>query len=156
VRAPRTAAARNCFFIAAALASFAVSVSVARGDALDQLAPMPVPEAPRDPYAGVVTDATITFVGHDFYNEFVSAWRQQAGVEQFSLAIIERPSARWGSLVWIEYRNRQVFRAFLSPGQRDFVRQAGRNAAGIVYKNVVETEVGRLMFGDPDLAPDEF
>lgn len=156
MRRSATAAAKSRFLLAAALASFAVHVAVARGDALDQLAPMPVAEAPRDPYAGVVTDGTITFVGHDFYSEFVSAWRQQAGVEQFSLAIIERPSARWGSLVWVEYRNRQVFRAFLSPGQRDFVRQAGRNAAGIVYKNVVETEVGRLMFGDPDLARDEF
>jgi curli production assembly/transport component CsgE len=110
---------------------------------------------PADPYSGVVVNDTVTFIGQEFYSVFVSHWREEPNVERFSVTIRERPSARWGSLVSVEYLHREVFRAFLSPGRRDFVRLAGRDAARVVYENVVDTEVQRLLFRDPDLAQDE-
>lgn len=110
---------------------------------------------PRDPYVGVVTDATVTRIGHDFYNAFSAHWRDQANAEQFSLTVHERPSARWGSLVWVEYANNQLFRAFLSPARRDYVPVAAQEASRIAYQSVVDSEVQRQLFRDPDLAQDE-
>lgn len=108
-----------------------------------------------DPYSGVVVNDTITFIGQEFYTTFVAKWRDESGVERFSVTVRERPSARWGSLVSIEYEHREMFRAFLSPGRREFVRQAAQDASRIVYRNVVDMEVQRLLFRDPDLARDE-
>jgi curli production assembly/transport component CsgE len=110
---------------------------------------------PADPYSGVVVNNTITFIGHEFYQTFVASWRDEPGVDRFTVAIHERPSARWGSLVFIEYENRELFRAFLSPGRRDYVRQSAADAVRIIYQRVVDLEVQRLLFRDPDLAQDE-
>jgi len=115
----------------------------------------PARARPADPYSGVVVNSTVTFIGQEFYSSFVARWREESGVEQFSVTVYERPSARWGSLVWIEYAHRQVFRAFLSPGRREFVRTAGLDASGIVYQRVLDLEVERQLFRDPDLAHDE-
>ncbi len=113
------------------------------------------PARPADPYSGVVVNNTVTFIGQEFYRTFVASWREAPNAESFSVTVHERPSARWGSLISIEYEHREVFRAFLSPGRRDFVRLAADDAARIVYQNVVELEVQRLLFRDPDLARDE-
>jgi curli production assembly/transport component CsgE len=110
----------------------------------------------RDPYAGVVTNSTITFIGQEFYQEFVALWRDKPAVEPFSLTVIERPSAQWGSLITIEYSGRQMYRAFLSPGRREFIKTAARDASQVVYNNVVDAEVQRQLFRDPDMARDEF
>jgi len=118
--------------------------------------PPPRPETRSlDPYVGVVTDGTVTIFGQEFYRAFTTAWREQPRIDRYSLAVFERPSARWGSLVWVEYASRRVFSAFLSPSRRDHIRAAGLDAAQIAYRNVVDSEVGRLLFRDPDLAREE-
>lgn len=113
------------------------------------------PARPADPYSGVVVNDTVTFIGNEFYSTFVASWREEPNVERFTVTVRERPSARWGSLISVEYENREMFRAFLSPGRRDFVRQAAQDASRIVYQNVVDTEVQRQLFRDPDMARDE-
>lgn len=109
-----------------------------------------------DPYAGLVADSTVSFIGQEFYRAFMMTWRELGMTERYSLSIHERPSARWGSLVWIEFANRRVFSMFLSPGRRDAVALAGGDAARLAYQNVVDADLQRLLFKDPDLAPDEF
>lgn len=106
-------------------------------------------------YAGVVSNQTISFTGHEFYRAFVATWRERDRTERYNLAVLERPSARWGSLIWVEYRNRPVFQAFVSPGRAE-LKQVAQRAAEAVYQNVVETEVQRMLFRDPDLGGDEF
>jgi curli production assembly/transport component CsgE len=110
---------------------------------------------PADPYSGVVVNDTVTFIGQEFYSTFVATWREEPNVERFTVIVHERPSARWGSLIFIEYEHREMFRAFLSPGRRDFVRVAAAEASKQVFERVVDLEVQRLMFRDPDLAQDE-
>ncbi len=114
------------------------------------------PSAAMDPYAGVVVDSTVTFIGHEFYSSFVSLWRELESNERYTLQIVERPSARWGSLVWVEYRNQRLFNAFLSPGRRDSVRSAGQDAARQAYQAAVQADLQRLLFHDPDLAAEEY
>jgi curli production assembly/transport component CsgE len=113
------------------------------------------PAPAMDPYVGFIVDSTVTHIGADFYRSFVSAWRDQAPEDRYSLGVLERPSARWGSLIYVEYRGRRVFNAFLSPGRRDEVRVRGREAARQVYEAVVQAELQRLLFREADLAPEE-
>jgi curli production assembly/transport component CsgE len=104
--------------------------------------------------AGVVVDQTITVVGHDFYQEFVALWREKDASSRYAIAVVERPSARWGSQLWIEYAHRRVFQVFL-PGARANVRAISAEAAEVAFQNVVDAEAQRLLFHEADLGPDE-
>lgn len=105
-------------------------------------------------YDGVVVNQTVTLLGHDFYQAFVTAWRDKPNSERYALTIIERPTARLGSQVWVEFSRRRVFQAVLPPA-RARITGLGEAAAEIAYQSVVQTEVQRLLFRDPDLGPDE-
>lgn len=58
---------------------------------------------------GITTDDTVTLVGQDFYDAFSKAWIQMPLSERYIVSIHERPSARYGSLIWVEYEQRRVF-----------------------------------------------
>lgn len=105
-------------------------------------------------YAGVVTNQTVTFTGQGFYREFVKHWSDKERAERYSIAIHERPSARWGSLIWIEYANRKIFQIFVSPGRAD-IKSISEQAAELAYQNVVEADIQRLLIREPDVGPDE-
>lgn len=105
-------------------------------------------------YAGVVTNQTVTFTGQGFYREFVKHWSDKERAERYSIAIHERPSARWGSLIWIEYANRKIFQIFVSPGRAD-IKSISEQAAESAYQNVVEADIQRLLIREPDVGPDE-
>jgi len=114
------------------------------------------PPHARDGYIGVVTDVTVTTVGEEFYRAFAAVWREQPLSDRYSLSIVERPSARWGSLVWIEYAHRRLYSRFLSPSKPETARASAMEAARQVYRRAVDADVERLLFRDPDLARDEF
>jgi curli production assembly/transport component CsgE len=107
-----------------------------------------------DAVRGIVTNEVITLVGQDFYNSFVSAWRDVPLSDRYNVSIYERPSARWGSLVWVEFEHRRLFEAFLPP-TRTGVRSVGERAAKTTYENLVQADLDRLLFKDQDLASDE-
>ena len=130
-----------------ALADEGIIPSRPKGSRLDR--PMLV-----DPYTGVVVNQTITLVGHDFYQAFVAAWRDKPLSERYALTVGERPSPQLGSQVWVEFSRRRVFQAILPPA-RARIGGIGEKAAEIAYQNVVQTEVQRLLFRDPDIGPDE-
>lgn len=110
-------------------------------------------EPPRA--AGVVTVQTITTAGHDFSQYFLAAWRDQDGSDQVTLAIRERPSARFGSEVWIDYSQRTVLQLRLPPA-RAALPELAANAVQHVWATVQRTDAERKLFHDADLAPDEF
>lgn len=109
---------------------------------------------PSDRVGGIVADQTVTVAGQDFYQQFVAAWRERDSAERYAISIHERPSARWGSQVWIQYAERKVFQAAL-PAGRVNIRQLGEQAAEITFQKVTDAEVERLLFRDVDLGPDE-
>ncbi|MDB5885558.1 MAG: hypothetical protein JWR74_1729 [Polaromonas sp.] len=113
----------------------------------------PAPLA-SDLHAGVVVNQTITLIGQDFYLNFVAAWRDKPLSERYTLSVHERPSARLGSQVWVEYGNRRVFQTFLPPA-RARAKDAGLDAVEVAYQNIVDADVLNLLFRDPDLGPDE-
>ncbi len=105
-------------------------------------------------YGGVVVNQTVTVAGQDFYQYFVSYWRDKANSERYAVSVHERPSARWGSQVWVEFAQKRVFQASL-PSARSNIQAVSVQAVEIAYQNVMDAEVQRVLFRDKDLAPDE-
>ncbi|SAL60230.1 curli assembly protein CsgE [Caballeronia humi] len=103
---------------------------------------------------GVVTTDTVTLAGQDFYNWFAQAWGAIPLSERYIISVHERPSARYGSLVWVEYGQRRVFQAFL-PIARSNVRPVAEGAAQVAFQNVMQADLTRLLFRDVDMATDE-
>lgn len=112
------------------------------------------PAKAADAGAGLVTSQAVTVAGHDFCRHFTAAWREHEGSDAFAIAIRERPSARWGSEVDIEFAQRRVFHARLPPA-RAGVQAMAREAAATVLQAVRDTDGQRRLHLDPDLAPDE-
>lgn len=108
-----------------------------------------------DSASGVVTSQAVTIAGHDFCQYFLAAWRDKNGSEHYTLAIRERPSARWGSEVWIEFAQRRVFQSRLPPA-RAAIRSLSEDAAEMTYQAVLQADAQRKLINDADLAPDEF
>jgi curli production assembly/transport component CsgE len=107
-----------------------------------------------DALGGVVTTDTVTLAGQDFYNWFAQAWSAIPLSERYIVSVHERPSARYGSLVWVEFGQRRVFQAFL-PIARANVRPVAENAAQVAFQNVMQSDLARLLFRDADMATDE-
>ncbi len=108
----------------------------------------------QEMYGGVVTDETVTVAGQDFYQYFVTAWRERDLSERYAISIHERPSPRWGTRVWIEYAQRRVFQAQLPTG-RAGIRALSEQAVEMAYQKVADIEVERLLFRDADMGADE-
>jgi curli production assembly/transport component CsgE len=68
---------------------------------------------------GLVINQAATRFGQEFYVEFVKYWNEYQIVTPASLIVHERPSARWGSAIWIEYRGRNIFKRNVGAGIRD-------------------------------------
>jgi curli production assembly/transport component CsgE len=103
---------------------------------------------------GIVTNDAVTLVGQDFYAAFSQAWDQMPLSERYLVSVHERPSARYGSLVWVEYEQRRVFQAFL-PVARANIRPIAEAAAAGALQTVMQADIARLLFHDTDLGSDE-
>jgi curli production assembly/transport component CsgE len=111
-------------------------------------------DALSDALGGVVTTDTVTLAGHDFYTVFAQAWNAIPLSDRYIIAVHERPSARYGSLVWVEFRQHRVFQAFL-PIARPNVKALAENAASVAFQNVMQADLTRLLFHEADMASDE-
>lgn len=107
-----------------------------------------------DPLGGAVVNRTVTVIGHDFYQYFTTLWRQKDVSSHVSIAVYERPTARFGSEIWVIYRQKRMFHTFLPPA-RAKARDISEQAVEIVYRNIANSEVERVMMRSPDLAPEE-
>jgi len=103
---------------------------------------------------GIVVNRSITVQGNDFYQEFSSYWRSKDISSRISLAVYERPTARFGSEIWIDFGQRRVFHAFLPPA-RSATRSIGQQAVEIVYREIADIEAERLLSNSPDLGREE-
>ena len=107
-----------------------------------------------DPLGGIVVNRTVTVLGNDFYRYFARAWREKDGDHRYSISVYERPSARWGSEIWVQYRQERVFHMFLSPA-RQAAEEIGEQAAELVYENVVNSDIQRMLVQSQDLGEEE-
>jgi curli production assembly/transport component CsgE len=109
-----------------------------------------------DQASGFIVDRTITNFGAEFVRIFSQTWREQPGTEEFVITIIERPTARFGSLVWVEQNNRPIVRAFLYAGRSAGIRPVATAAAEYVAKKLADDAIASLLLEDPDLSKEGF
>lgn len=107
-----------------------------------------------EPLGGVVVNRTVTVLGQDFYQNFTAIWRQKDISNKFSISIHERPSARFGSEIWVLFRQKRMFHTFLPPA-RAATKRISAQAVELVYQNIADSEVERIMVKSPDLGPEE-
>ena len=108
----------------------------------------------EDPLSGIVVNRTVTVLGNDFYQYFSSRWRQKDISSKYSISIHERPSARFGSEIWVQFRQKRMFHAFLPPA-RAATKKISWSAVEMVYQNINDSELERIMVKSPDLGPEE-
>jgi curli production assembly/transport component CsgE len=105
-------------------------------------------------YGGVVVNQAVTVAGQNFYQCFVASWREKETSDWYEISIHERPSARWGSQIWIEYAQKRVFQASL-PSALSHIRALSEQAADIAYRRIADVEIERLLVRETDVGPDE-
>lgn len=102
---------------------------------------------------GVITNSTVSRSGQDFYRKFSERLNDTTTLD-VNLAIKERPSARWGILVWVEFENRTLYRRFLQPNGAD-LQEIAYAAADLVLEEINRSKVEALFQDTFDLAKDE-
>lgn len=112
------------------------------------------PRAAAEPMVGVVVNQTVTVAGQEFFQHFTASWRERELGERYAILVVEKPSARTGSQVWVEFSRRRVFQAQL-PNARGELQTLGEQAAEIAYQRIADTELERLLAPEPDLGADE-
>ncbi|KJH84956.1 curli production assembly/transport protein CsgE [Pseudomonas sp. KSR10] len=103
--------------------------------------------------SGLIIDNTITRFGHDFHR-YLSFQLQDASELENDLVIRERPSARWGSLVWVEYGQRTVYRRFLQPNVAE-IESIAEQAAQLVLEEINRSKLQNLLQDTFDMDRDE-
>jgi curli production assembly/transport component CsgE len=109
--------------------------------------------AEEDEMLGFIIDDTISHIGHDFYYSFSERLRATSPMD-FNLVVRERPSARWGSLVTVEFQQRLVYRRFLPPNTTE-LKDAAYEAADQVRMQIVQRKLEALLQDTTDLERDE-
>jgi len=102
---------------------------------------------------GFIVDNTISRSGHEFYRSFSERLNDTSELD-FNLVVRERPSARWGILIWIEHENSTLYRRFLQPNLADMADTAYQ-AADFVLQEINRRRIEALFEDTHDLAKDE-
>jgi curli production assembly/transport component CsgE len=97
------------------------------------------PCAAGDDPDGLTINQTVTRFGQVFYNEFVKHWNDYSHLVSANLTVYERPSARWGSLIWIEYRGRRIFQRQVGPSIR-VIEEMAKTAAAESFSYVLNQQ----------------
>lgn len=101
---------------------------------------------------GLITDHTVTSIGHAFYRDFSDIWgKEYPG----TLTINERPSARWGSWITIKIEQDTVYQTFLFPNKRSFDKDVAV-AIESVNESLSRRSIDKALLNTGDLTADEF
>lgn len=107
----------------------------------------------EDEMMGFIVDDCISLVGHNFYSAFTDRLRATSRLD-FNLVVRERPDPRWGSLIWVEYDQRIVYRRFIAPNATE-TRELAQEAADQVRAAVVQRKLQVQLQDNIDLGKDE-
>jgi curli production assembly/transport component CsgE len=135
--------------------SVASEGSEARSDGHDGVAIQRPRARLSDGLNGVMIDRTMTMIGKTFYRQFSQQRLDSPALRNTSLSIHERPSARWGSLIWITEGNNVLYEATLPPRLNDVDMYASA-AVSSVSDQFLRRKVLEALRDDPDMADDEF
>ena len=102
---------------------------------------------------GMVLGQTVTVAGQDFFLYFVSLWRDKSISERVLIMVRERPSARTGSVIWIEHQGHRLLQ-FALPASRGFLRGLSEQAVEQLWQRLTEAEIDASLDHDSELARD--
>lgn len=117
--------------------------------------PVTQPNRLNNELGGVLVDRTISLAGKTFYDTFSQQRLNYPILSAVTLTVHERPSARWGSLIWISEGSRIHFRTTVSPrlaGIEDIAQQA----IDIVRDRIIKQKLQQALQPSKDLAEDKF
>lgn len=103
---------------------------------------------------GLLLDATVTVLGHEFFAAFADAWREMDNLQRYSVTVHEVPTARFGSTIRVQARGRLVYQTLLRPN-RQAARELAHVVAGDIFQGLLRAEAEEAVSRDPDLAPEE-
>ncbi|KKY86818.1 curli production assembly/transport protein CsgE [Leclercia sp. UBA5958] len=101
---------------------------------------------------GLLTDHTVSSVGHSFYRAFSDKWESDY---PGNLTINERPSARWGSWITITVNQDVIFQTFLFPGKQGLDDNVSV-ALAQTEEALNRLQIDKALLSTGDLAQDEF
>ncbi|WP_019022055.1 MULTISPECIES: CsgE family curli-type amyloid fiber assembly protein [unclassified Thioalkalivibrio] len=104
----------------------------------------------------VVVDRTITMMGKTFFRRFAQLRLESGVLQSTDLTIVERPSARFGSQIWVTTRGSEVLFAATLPPRPSEIMDIADSAAEQVETALVQRELERLFRDGSDLADEEF
>lgn len=102
---------------------------------------------------GLVVGQTVTQNGRAFYDSFATAWSEKDEAGRFTVSVVERPTARLGSQIFVSYGNRRMLQVALPPN-RSLVPALGAEVASQVFQSILDYQLAQF-FGDPDMGRDE-
>ncbi|GKX56222.1 curli assembly protein CsgE [Leminorella grimontii] len=101
---------------------------------------------------GLLTDHTVSSIGHGFYRSFSDKWDVNF---KGNITITERPSARWGSWIMIKIDQDLLYQTFLFPTRRDFEKNVQLAVNGVAEK-LQRRQIDKALLNTGDLTSDEF
>jgi curli production assembly/transport component CsgE len=107
----------------------------------------------EDEMKGFIVDQCISRIGHDFYTAFADRLRNTSRLD-FNLVVRERPNPRWGSLIWVEFEQRTLYRRFLAPNTVA-MEDIATDAADLVKGQIAQRKLEILLQDTTDLEKDE-
>ncbi|WP_372943285.1 curli production assembly/transport protein CsgE [Shewanella sp.] len=116
------------------------------------------PKREDDLIDGLILNRAMTRLGHRFYREFVSAYRDINGLNNHNgLTVVEQATARNGSKILVLHNRKPIFITFVSPASRSLDAQADMAAKRVNDLLLQYQQQSKWSaFSDPDLASDEF
>lgn len=149
-------AGRIFALIAAFFAGSVAGADALDNDMIDRGVLIESGNRPLELSAGFIVDRTITNFGAEFFRYFSQAWRELGGAEGADLTLTERPSARWGSIVYVEHNHRQEARAILYAGRSAIIKPLAEQTATYMVNRISDQSLARLLLSDHDLGKPEF
>ncbi|ALB62365.1 Curli production assembly/transport component CsgE [Cronobacter condimenti 1330] len=101
---------------------------------------------------GLITDRTVSSVGHDFYRDFAEKWDTPF---DGNLSVNEKPSARWGSWITITLDQDVIYQTFLFPSRRGADKEV-QMAIAQTNEALQQRQIDKALLSTGDLTGDEF
>lgn len=80
----------------------------------------------------LIINRTQTRIGQEFHRLFASLWVPVKGIDNYNIVVLEKASARWGSLIGILINDRVVFRQILGIRQNN-LEEIAEKAVSIAH-----------------------
>lgn len=103
--------------------------------------------------AGFVVNDTISNIGHEFYRYLSERLRDGEQLD-VNLVVHERPSARWGSLIWVELDGVILYQRFLPPNTAQ-LQPLAYGAADWIREAIARQSLEKLFQDNFDIEGDE-